>query len=123
MLVIDNEEPTPKDTSPGTNTIVTPIMNTEDHFLSISTAVLFGLASPKALRITGHIQNRPVSILIDSGSMVKNKREKNKIKTKPDQIKKKREAWKSPAVSKANHSQNIRKKKKIQSPETKSDKP
>nr|GEY11888.1 hypothetical protein [Tanacetum cinerariifolium] len=123
MLVIDNEEPTPEDTSPGTNTIVTPIMNTEDHFLSISTAALFGLASPKALRITGHIQNWPVSILIDSGSMVKNKREKNKIETKPDQIKKKREAWKSPLVSKANHSQNIRKKKKIQSPETKSDKP
>ncbi|GJU03263.1 ty3-gypsy retrotransposon protein [Tanacetum coccineum] len=68
LLIIDNEEPIPEDTSPGTDTIVTPIMNTEDHFLSISTAALFGLASPKALRITGHIRNRPVSILIDSGS-------------------------------------------------------
>nr|GEV37216.1 hypothetical protein [Tanacetum cinerariifolium] len=45
---------------------------------------------------------------------VKNKREKDKVGTKPDQIKKKREAWKSREVSKTNHSQNIRKKKKIQ---------
>nr|GEV48604.1 hypothetical protein [Tanacetum cinerariifolium] len=36
---------------------------------------------------------------------VKNKQEKDKIRTKPDQIKKKREAWKSPTVSKTNHSQ------------------
>nr|GEV66386.1 putative reverse transcriptase domain-containing protein [Tanacetum cinerariifolium] len=57
------------------------------------------------------------------GSLVKNKQEKDKIETKPDQIKKKREAWKSLAVSKTNHSQNIRKKKKIQSPRTKTDKP
>nr|GEY42414.1 hypothetical protein [Tanacetum cinerariifolium] len=40
---------------------------------------------------------------------VKNKQEKDKIGTKPDQIKKKGEAWKSPEVSKTNHSQNIRK--------------
>nr|GFA48793.1 hypothetical protein [Tanacetum cinerariifolium] len=32
---------------------------------------------------------------------VKNKREKDKIKTKPDQIKKKREAWRSPENSRA----------------------
>nr|GEW78582.1 reverse transcriptase domain-containing protein [Tanacetum cinerariifolium] len=54
---------------------------------------------------------------------VKNKQEKDKIETKPDQIEKKQEAWKSPAVSKTNHSQNIIKKKKIQSPGTKFDKP
>nr|GEX03605.1 reverse transcriptase domain-containing protein [Tanacetum cinerariifolium] len=48
--------------------------------------------------------------------LVKNKQEKDKIETKPDQIKKKQEAWKSPIVSKTNHSQDIRKKKKIQSP-------
>nr|GEV45731.1 hypothetical protein [Tanacetum cinerariifolium] len=36
---------------------------------------------------------------------VKNKQDKDKIRTKPDQIKKKQEAWKSPAVSKASHSQ------------------
>nr|GEY82275.1 hypothetical protein [Tanacetum cinerariifolium] len=35
-----------------------------------------------------------------SFSLVKNKQEKDKIGTKPDQIKKKREAWKSPAMSK-----------------------
>nr|GEY75088.1 putative reverse transcriptase domain-containing protein [Tanacetum cinerariifolium] len=58
-----------------------------------------------------------------SDLLVKNKREKDKIGTKPDQIKKKREAWKSPAVSRINHSQNIRKTKKIQSPGTKTDKP
>nr|GFA66118.1 hypothetical protein [Tanacetum cinerariifolium] len=56
-------------------------------------------------------------------NVVKNKREKDKIRTKPDQIKKKREAWKSPEVSKTNHNQDIRKKKKIQSPGTKTDKP
>nr|GEW54311.1 putative reverse transcriptase domain-containing protein [Tanacetum cinerariifolium] len=58
-----------------------------------------------------------------TGSVVKNKREKDKIGTKPDQIKKKGEAWKSPEVSKTNHSQNIRKSEEIQSPETKTDKP
>nr|GFB83313.1 reverse transcriptase domain-containing protein [Tanacetum cinerariifolium] len=46
-------------------------------------------------------------------ALVKNKREKDKIRSKPDQIKKKREARKSPKVSKTNHSQDIRKKKKI----------
>nr|GEV42927.1 hypothetical protein [Tanacetum cinerariifolium] len=34
-----------------------------------------------------------------TGSVVKNKREKDKIGTKPDQIKKKREAWRSPEKS------------------------
>nr|GEX58574.1 retrovirus-related Pol polyprotein from transposon TNT 1-94 [Tanacetum cinerariifolium] len=58
-----------------------------------------------------------------SSSSVKNKRENDKIETKPDQIKKKQEAWKSLEVSKTNHSQDIRKKKKIQSPGTKTDKP
>nr|GEV02183.1 reverse transcriptase domain-containing protein [Tanacetum cinerariifolium] len=43
---------------------------------------------------------------------VKNKQEKDKIRTKPDQIKKKQEAWKSPVVSRTNHSQNIRKRRK-----------
>nr|GEW38706.1 hypothetical protein [Tanacetum cinerariifolium] len=37
------------------------------------------------------------------GYKVKNKRENEKIETKPDKIKKKREAWKSPEVSKTNH--------------------
>nr|GEW89088.1 hypothetical protein [Tanacetum cinerariifolium] len=60
--------------------------------------------------------------LSNSKDLVRNKQEKDKIRTKPNQIKKKREAWKSPTVSKTNHSQNIR-KKKIQSPGTKSDKP
>nr|GEY53617.1 hypothetical protein [Tanacetum cinerariifolium] len=35
--------------------------------------------------------------------LVKEKQEKDKIRTKPDQIKKKKEAWKSPAMSKASH--------------------
>nr|GEZ81995.1 DNA-directed DNA polymerase [Tanacetum cinerariifolium] len=43
--------------------------------------------------------------------VVKEKQENNKIKTKSD---KKGEAWRSPAVSKANHSQESRKEKKIQ---------
>nr|GEX97624.1 putative S-locus glycoprotein domain-containing protein [Tanacetum cinerariifolium] len=45
---------------------------------------------------------------LSSDTKVKNKREKDKIGTKPDQIKKKQEAWKIPKVSKTNHSQNIR---------------
>nr|GEV90098.1 hypothetical protein [Tanacetum cinerariifolium] len=40
--------------------------------------------------------------------VVKNKQEKDKIGTKPDQIKKKREAWKSPAMSKVSHSSDTR---------------
>nr|GEY29817.1 hypothetical protein [Tanacetum cinerariifolium] len=57
------------------------------------------------------------------GILVRNKRENDKIETKPDQIKKKGETWKSPEVSKTNYSQDNRKKKKIQSPGTKSDQP
>nr|GFA51564.1 hypothetical protein [Tanacetum cinerariifolium] len=41
---------------------------------------------------------------------VRNKRENDKIGSKPDQIKKKREAWKSPEVSKTNYSQESRKR-------------
>nr|GEZ49981.1 hypothetical protein [Tanacetum cinerariifolium] len=40
---------------------------------------------------------------------VRNKQEPDKIETKLDQIKKKREAWKSPKVSKTNYSQDSRK--------------
>nr|GEX49138.1 reverse transcriptase domain-containing protein [Tanacetum cinerariifolium] len=54
---------------------------------------------------------------------VKNKQEKEKIKAKPDQIKKKQEAWKSPEVSKTNYNQESRKSEEIQSPGTKTDKP
>nr|GEV57223.1 hypothetical protein [Tanacetum cinerariifolium] len=48
---------------------------------------------------------------IYTSKKVKEKQEKNKIRTKPD---KKREARKSPTMSKANHSQERRKEKKIQ---------
>nr|GEV71393.1 reverse transcriptase domain-containing protein [Tanacetum cinerariifolium] len=43
-------------------------------------------------------------------AVVKEKQVKDKIETKPDQIKKKQEAWKSPAMSKSSHSQESRKK-------------
>nr|GEY73662.1 hypothetical protein [Tanacetum cinerariifolium] len=56
-------------------------------------------------------------------TQMKNKQEKDKIGTKPDQIKEKREAWKSPALSKTNHSQDSRKEKKIQSQGTNTDQP
>nr|GEW73319.1 probable pre-mRNA-splicing factor ATP-dependent RNA helicase DEAH4 [Tanacetum cinerariifolium]GEW90074.1 probable pre-mRNA-splicing factor ATP-dependent RNA helicase DEAH4 [Tanacetum cinerariifolium] len=46
---------------------------------------------------------------------VKENKENDKIETKPDKIKIKREAWKSPEMSKASHNRESRKKKKIQS--------
>nr|GEY75070.1 hypothetical protein [Tanacetum cinerariifolium] len=58
------------------------------------------------------ISKTPETVMMKA--MVKNKQEKDKIRTKPDQIKKKREAWKSLVVSKTNHSQESRKEKKIQ---------
>nr|GFA17988.1 hypothetical protein [Tanacetum cinerariifolium] len=54
---------------------------------------------------------------------VKNKRENDKIRTKPDQIKEKQEAWKSPTLSKPITVKKERKIKKIQSPWAKTDKP
>nr|GEW01325.1 putative reverse transcriptase domain-containing protein [Tanacetum cinerariifolium] len=42
-------------------------------------------------------------------AIARNKQEPDKIETKPDQIKKKQEAWKSPEVSKTNYSQENRK--------------
>nr|GEZ91289.1 hypothetical protein [Tanacetum cinerariifolium] len=48
------------------------------------------------------------------GNLVKNKREKDKIGTKPDQIKKKREAWRSPKNSRAVSVDRVRKPKKTQ---------
>nr|GEY13569.1 reverse transcriptase domain, reverse transcriptase zinc-binding domain protein [Tanacetum cinerariifolium] len=47
--------------------------------------------------------------MLSSYRKVKNKQEPDKIRTKPDQIKKKREAWKSPEVSKTNYSQESKK--------------
>nr|GEV78928.1 reverse transcriptase domain-containing protein [Tanacetum cinerariifolium] len=47
-------------------------------------------------------------------NQVKGNKEKDKIKTKPDKIKIKREAWKSPAMSKSRHNQEAEKEKKIQ---------
>nr|GEX95245.1 hypothetical protein [Tanacetum cinerariifolium] len=47
-----------------------------------------------------------------SRTQVKNKQEKEKIGTKLDRIKKKREAWKSLAMSKISHSRESRKEKK-----------
>nr|GEU52187.1 hypothetical protein [Tanacetum cinerariifolium] len=61
-------------------------------------------------------------VLMQNHQMVKENKEKDKIGTKPDQIKKKKEAWKSPAVSKASHSQESRKEKKIQNQGTKTGK-
>nr|GEW41285.1 reverse transcriptase domain-containing protein [Tanacetum cinerariifolium] len=57
-------------------------------------------------------ENELIPTRLVTGWGVKNKREKDKIGTKPDQIKKKREAWKCPEVSKTNHSQDNRKRRK-----------
>nr|GEU35911.1 hypothetical protein [Tanacetum cinerariifolium] len=50
---------------------------------------------------------------------VKDDKEKDKIRTKPNKIESKREAWKSPTKSKPSHSQESNKEKKIQTKETK----
>nr|GEZ46127.1 integrase, catalytic region, zinc finger, CCHC-type, peptidase aspartic, catalytic [Tanacetum cinerariifolium] len=54
---------------------------------------------------------------------VKKRQEKDNIETKPDKIRQKREAWKSPEMSKTNHSRESRKREEIQSQRTNSDKP
>ncbi|KAJ9537912.1 hypothetical protein OSB04_030645 [Centaurea solstitialis] len=41
---------------------------TQHQFLSLSTVAVFGVASPKTLRITGYIAGHPVTILVDTGS-------------------------------------------------------
>nr|GEV07305.1 hypothetical protein [Tanacetum cinerariifolium] len=47
--------------------------------------------------------------LSENEKKVKENQEKDKIGTKPDKIKIRREAWKSPAMSKSSHSQENRK--------------
>nr|GEV95468.1 reverse transcriptase domain-containing protein [Tanacetum cinerariifolium] len=56
------------------------------------------------------IKQVPISENKKADALVKEKQEKDKIETKPDQIKKKQEAWESPTMSKANHSQESRKR-------------
>nr|GEX81149.1 hypothetical protein [Tanacetum cinerariifolium] len=62
-----------------------------------------------------HLNESPMVMLFSTFfpmNQMKNKQEPDKIGTKPDQIKKKQKAWKSPKVSKSNHSQDSRKEKK-----------
>nr|GEY22836.1 hypothetical protein [Tanacetum cinerariifolium] len=54
---------------------------------------------------------------------VKERQEKDKIGTKPDKTGQKREAWKSPEMSKTNHSRESRKREEIQSQGANTDKP
>nr|GEX97414.1 reverse transcriptase domain-containing protein [Tanacetum cinerariifolium] len=53
--------------------------------------------------------------------MLKDDKEKDKIRTKLDKIESKREAWKSPTKSKPSHSQESNKEKKIQTKGTKTE--
>ncbi|KAL4583040.1 hypothetical protein LXL04_007604 [Taraxacum kok-saghyz] len=56
---IDPQPPTSPETPSTTHT---------PHFLSLSDAAFFGLQSPRALRVTGHINGHPVTTLVDCGS-------------------------------------------------------
>nr|GEV25620.1 reverse transcriptase domain-containing protein [Tanacetum cinerariifolium] len=69
-------------------------------------------------------QNRAGNFMAPPGfALVKNKREKDKIGTKSDQIKKKGEAWKSLVSVKDQPQSRQQKREEIQSPGTKSDQP
>ncbi|KAJ0585747.1 putative nucleotidyltransferase, Ribonuclease H [Helianthus annuus] len=77
-LIVDNDEPYEppplidfsEDQLPQTEQPTQSQSDTIIHkqFLSLSPAALLGVASPKALRVTGLIAGHSVSILIDSGS-------------------------------------------------------
>lgn len=68
MMIVDYEEEPPIALISEVNDNTTPITMPSDHFLSLSTAAFYGLASPQALRVTGYIHNQPVKVLVDSGS-------------------------------------------------------
>nr|GFA30725.1 retrovirus-related Pol polyprotein from transposon TNT 1-94 [Tanacetum cinerariifolium] len=61
-------------------------------------------------RRLSHLNFDTINLLSKNDIMVKEKQEKDKIKTKPDQIKIKREAWKSPTKLKSSHNQESRKR-------------
>ncbi|KAL4590005.1 hypothetical protein LXL04_002923 [Taraxacum kok-saghyz] len=66
FLVVDNEDHEPEIVlePPSPTTI-----ETIDHqYFALSTAAFFGISSPQALRVTGFINQQPVTILVDSGS-------------------------------------------------------
>ncbi|KAL4575026.1 hypothetical protein LXL04_021866 [Taraxacum kok-saghyz] len=69
LLLVDNDDQldieTPTDTLDSDE--MEPLAQAP-HLFALSTAAFFGLNSPQALRITGYIQNQPVTILIDCGS-------------------------------------------------------
>ncbi|KAL4582831.1 hypothetical protein LXL04_007392 [Taraxacum kok-saghyz] len=67
MVIVDNEDETPPDTS-LIETDAALTVEPPDQFLALSTTAFYGLASPQALHVTGFINNKPVKILVDSGS-------------------------------------------------------
>ncbi|KAJ0857239.1 putative nucleotidyltransferase, Ribonuclease H [Helianthus annuus] len=79
-LIVDNDEPYEppplidfsEDQLPQTEQPTQSQSDTIIHkqFLSLSPAALLGVASPKALRVTGLIAGHSVSILIDSGTTI-----------------------------------------------------
>ncbi|XP_076928272.1 uncharacterized protein LOC143592185 [Bidens hawaiensis] len=64
LLIMDNEE-TDAESEPANTE---PPADPNPKLMSLSDAAFFGLSSNQTLRVTGYIANRPVHILVDSGS-------------------------------------------------------
>ncbi|CAI9294236.1 unnamed protein product [Lactuca saligna] len=65
LIIVDNDD---QDTMTDEATFTTIEEQSPPEFLSLSDAAFFGILSPQTLRITGHIANKPVKVLIDCGS-------------------------------------------------------
>ncbi|KAJ0490499.1 putative aspartic peptidase domain superfamily [Helianthus annuus] len=65
MLIVDNDD---HDDPTETQTEAPPEENQNPSFMSLSNAAYFGIHSPQTLRITGYINGKPITILIDCGS-------------------------------------------------------
>nr|GEX35848.1 hypothetical protein [Tanacetum cinerariifolium] len=80
LLIAGNENETDSDIIPDSGFFHIEVTSSEyhdpplttdphtPHFLSISDAAYLGLKSPRAVRVTGHIQGQSVIILVDCGS-------------------------------------------------------
>lgn len=72
LLIADNEPFDHDEVDPNsTENFPTPATlqpTNPNQFFALSSAAFFGLSSAQALRVTGFINNKPVQVLIDSGS-------------------------------------------------------
>ncbi|GJT99429.1 ty3-gypsy retrotransposon protein [Tanacetum coccineum] len=72
LLIADNEQPADTDPLPDSEFLnldhTDPTDNHTPYYLALSDAAFYGLQSPRAVRVTGYIGNKPVTVLVDCGS-------------------------------------------------------